>query len=165
MERPSRGYTLMEHAKLVAARGTCARLQVGALVHREGRILVTGYNGAPAGLPHCVHGTCICRQQKDQRTVGLIDSSHTQQCRSHDFAACKAQHAERNCIDWAARHGIRLEGAELVSTDTPCYQCAGSIINAGILSVVSLRAYRLSEGVEMLRAAGVSCSLYEEVIA
>jgi dCMP deaminase len=130
----------MEHAKLVATRGTCPRLQVGALVHREGRILVTGYNGAPSGLPHCDHG--------------------------EDAEPCTwASHAERNCIDWAARLGISLLGAELVTTDTPCWQCAGSVINAGIRSVVSLRDYRLRQGVEMLTAAGVACSLYADVIA
>lgn len=133
----------METAKLVAARGTCARLQVGAVVHRDGRILVTGYNGAPSGLPHCVHDRDLAPDE--------------------DIRRCVAQHAERNCIDWAARHGIRLEGAELVTTDTPCVQCAGSIINAGLVSVISLRPYRLGAGVDLLRAAGVSCSLYEDV--
>lgn len=161
--RPSRLENLMDHAILVAKRGTCGRLQVGALVHREGRILVTGYNGAPAGLPHCDHGHCSCIHKKDERNPGLIDTTHTQKCRGEDIQRCKAQHAERNCIDWAARHGIRLEGSELVSTDTPCHQCAGSIINAGIRSVVSLRSYRLTEGVEMLHSAGVTCSLFEDV--
>lgn len=159
--RPTRHEVLMDHAKLVATRGTCARLMVGALVHREGRILVTGYNGAPAGLPHCAHGRCICIQGAPRPLP--IDTTHVQRCLQNDINACKAQHAERNCIDWAARHGIRLEDAEMVTTDTPCPQCAGSIINAGIRAVVSLRSYRLTEGVEMLTAAGVSCSLFEDV--
>lgn len=151
--RPTRHEVLMEHAKLVATRGTCSRLQVGALVHREGRILVTGYNGAPAGIPHCDHDTCTCK---------FRGQSHTALCRRNK--PCRwAQHAERNCIDWAARHGIRLEGAELVTTDTPCWDCAGSVINAGLQSVVSLRPYRLEDGLNLLKAAGVSCSLYEDV--
>src|SRR4051794_21490938 len=53
--RPSREELLVEHAKLVATRSTCSRLQVGCVISREGRILVSGYNGAPARMPHCVH--------------------------------------------------------------------------------------------------------------
>ena len=140
MERPSRIEVLMKHAELVATRSTCSRLHVGAVVHRDGRILVTGYNGAPAGLPHCSH-ECDCHLEYDQPTP----DAHRPECQV--LKPCtKSQHAERNCIDWAARHGIRLEGAELVTTNTPCSQCAGSIINSGIKSVVSLYEYRLRDG-------------------
>lgn len=140
-------------ARVVALRGTCSRLQVGSLVHREGRILVTGYNGAPAGIDHCDH-SCTCNFRGE---------SHTWQCAVNQ--ACQiSQHAERNCIDWAARHGIRLEGAQMVTTDTPCAQCAGSIINAGIDGIVALRAYRDPTGRDLLVAAGVSMSLYEDLI-
>lgn len=129
----------MGMARLQSLRSTCSRLQVGALVHRDGRILCTGYNGAPRGVDHCDHerdpGPCLI-----------------------------AAHAERNLIDFAARHGIRLEGAEMILTDTPCAQCAGSIINAGIISVIAAREYRDPLGSNMLRQAGVSLSSYEEVI-
>lgn len=153
MERPSRVELLMEIAGVVARRGTCSRLQVGALAHDSGRILVTGYNGAPAGLPHCDHScTCAFRGQ-----------SHTWQCAVNQPCTV-AQHAERNCIDWAARRGTSLQGSELVTTDSPCSQCAGSIINAGITSVIALRPYRSGTGSEMLTAAGVSLVLYEDMI-
>lgn len=143
-DRPSRLQVLMMQAEAQALRGTCSRLQVGCVIHREGRILSTGYNGAPKGIDHCEHDPTLLEQD--------------------DVARCVAQHAERNAIDWAARHGIRLEYAEMVTTDTPCVQCAGSIINAGIISVVSRRPYRLPHGADLLRRAGVSMHLYADML-
>jgi len=144
---------LMRVAQEISERGTCSRLKVGALVHREGRILSTGYNGAPAKVAHCDH-TCNC-------APGILEDHE-------DFCAARqpctnALHAERNAIDWAARYGTALHEAEMVTTDTPCQQCAGSIINSGIVSVISLRAYRDQTGVNWLRQAGISMSLYEDV--
>lgn len=152
MARPSRIEVLMGMATLISQRGTCSRLQVGALVHREGRVLVTGYNGAPKGLEHCSH-LCDCGRNFEE------DARHNDSCNS--LVPClTAQHAERNCIDWAARYGIRLEGADMVTTDSPCAQCAGSIINAGILSVTAHREYRDRTGVEMLVKAGIALHRY-----
>lgn len=45
----------MEMAEVTAKRATCARRQVGAvIVDSRGYILSTGYNGLPAGFPHCI---------------------------------------------------------------------------------------------------------------
>lgn len=55
MERLSRDAMLMMMALTVARRGTCDRLQVGAIFSREGRALSMGYNGTPSGMPHCEH--------------------------------------------------------------------------------------------------------------
>lgn len=55
MPRPTRDETLMVVAHEIAKRGTCSRAKVGALISRNGRIIVTGYNGAPASMPHCDH--------------------------------------------------------------------------------------------------------------
>ena len=128
--RPNREQMLMEVAHVVARRGTCSRLQVGAVVSRNGRILVTGYNGAPAGMPHCKH--------------------------PDDQEPChEAVHAEENCIAYAARYGISLEGGEMDTTDSPCYLCSRLIINAGIRKVRYQRLYRVTEGLKLLSAAGV----------
>lgn len=130
--RITRDDMLMEIAHTVAKRGTCSRLQVGAVISRDGRIITTGYNGAPAGMAHCIH-------RDDEDTTGCDN----------------AEHAERNAIAWAARHGLALEGSELHVTHAPCSACARSVINAGIKKVSFHFAYRLKEGVELLRTAGI----------
>jgi dCMP deaminase len=132
--RPSREKILVENAFDWAQRSTCDRLHVGALVHRDGRILVTGYNGAPAGLPHC-------------------DFEHTTE-------DCLAVHAEQNCIAYAARWGIVLDGAEMVVTHQPCLPCARSIVNAGIQHVTYVHPYRLVDGLSLLLDAGIVVEQY-----
>lgn len=151
---------LMRVAQEISERGTCSRLKVGALVHREGRILSTGYNGAPAKVDHCDH-ECTCHSHA-RYWEDLVLQDHYIDCASQK-PCITALHAERNAIDWAARYGTALHEAEMVTTDTPCQQCAGSIINSGIVSVISLRAYRDQTGVNWLRQAGISMSLYEDV--
>ena len=53
--RPTRDEVCMEIAGIMAQRSTCSRRHVGAVIARDGRILVSGYNGAPKGMPHCEH--------------------------------------------------------------------------------------------------------------
>lgn len=131
MDRMSRDQMLMEIAEVVSNRGTCSRLQVGAVISRDGRPIVTGYNGAPAGLPHCTHTP-------------------------FDEGGCThAEHAERNAVAFAARYGLALEGSELHCTHMPCLNCARMIINAGIVRVVYDERYRRTEGVELLREVGI----------
>jgi dCMP deaminase len=133
--RPSRDDTLMTVAHAFGARSTCSRTHVGAVVSRAGRILTTGYNGAPTGMPHC------------------SDNDHPP-----ITATCsKAVHAETNALIWAARHGVKLEGAELHTTHSPCLPCALLIVQAGIARVVYCEEYRITLGLETLREAGISC--------
>jgi len=138
---------LMGIALVTSERGTCSRLQVGAVFSKDGRILVNGYNGAPKGQPHCLH-ECDCGGK-----VGFPEP-HWPACAS--LAPCLiAQHAERNAIDFAARHGLQLEGSDLHVTHMPCEQCAGSLLNVGINTIFYMHPYRLTRGVELLEAAGV----------
>ena len=137
--RPSRSQTLLEVAAVIANRSTCTRLHVGAVVARDGRILTTGYNGPPSGMGHCEH-----------------EEFETQ---------CKvAVHAEKNAIAFAARYGMATDGAEMFLTDSPCYDCAQTIIQAGIVRVYYSREYRLTHGVDLLEDAGVEAHYGPEVI-
>lgn len=125
---------LIEFARTAAKRGTCLRLQVGAVISRDGRPLSIGYNGAPTGMSHCNAATCDPHQP-----------------------CTWASHAEQNAIDYAARKGISTEAADLHLTDSPCPTCARSIINAGIRRVVYEREYRDPEGLRLLKLAAVRC--------
>lgn len=164
--RPTREQTLIETAYLWSNRGTCSRLQVGALIHREGRILVQGYNGAPSGMPHCNHD-CDCPPEIHYSKIDpkvKLDFNvvqHHRNCKSRQ-PCTEAEHAERNAIAFAARWGVALEGAELVVTHQPCKPCAMSIINAGIKSVLYVEKYRLSDGVDLLNSAGVEVVRFVE---
>lgn len=131
--RITRDEMLMEIAKVVSRRSTCNRAQVGAVIAQDGRIVSTGYAGAPSGLPHCGPETC--------------DTS---------TPCTRTVHAEAGAISYAARSGIRLEGATLYCTHCPCIDCAKLIINVGIKRVIYDQAYRKTEGLELLRTVGIS---------
>lgn len=134
IERPDRDEWLMRLAVVVSSRGTCNRAQVGAVISREGRIISTGYVGAPSGLPHCTEIGCAMGESGGcTRTV----------------------HAEANAIAFAARYGSVTDGAELHCTHSPCDPCAKSIINAGIRRVVYEHPYRVTEGLDLLHVAGI----------
>lgn len=125
---------LMEIANVVARRGTCTRAQVGAVIARSGRIISTGYVGAPAGLPHCTLVGCEIGNHKGcTRTI----------------------HAEINAIAFAAKHGIATEKSTLYTILGPCYDCAKAIINSGIERVVYGIDYRDVRGLNLLRDAKV----------
>jgi dCMP deaminase len=104
----------MDIAFAVAERSTCDRAHVGAVLVRDRRILTTGYNGAPAGLPHC-----------DEVGHLMVDGH-----------CVRTLHAEQNAIIQAALHGVSIEGATAYVTHQPCLTCAKMIINAGIRCVV-----------------------------
>ena len=129
-ERPTRTDVLLCIAYTIASRSTCTRLQVGAVAARDSRILVSGYNGAPAGTPHCTHPpTEVCT---------------------------RSVHAEANLVAYAARHGVSLKGATIYCTDSPCYTCACLLVNTGIKQVVFHRQYRDDSGLRLLADVGIN---------
>jgi dCMP deaminase len=124
----------MKIAYDVAARSTCDRAYVGTVLVRDKRILTTGFNGSPAGLPHCdedghlmVEGHCV-------RTI----------------------HAEANSIIQAALHGVSTKGADCYVTHMPCLSCAKMLINAGVVRIVFHNNYRQDQNsLQFLDIAGV----------
>ena len=141
MKRPTLDEYFMEIASVVAKRSTCLRQHVGAVIVKDKRILATGYNGAPSGLPHCDEVGCL-------RDKMAVPSGERQEL-------CRGAHAEQNAIIQAAKFGISVDGAILYSTHCPCITCAKIIINAGIRRVVYGRDYADRRGLELLREAGV----------
>lgn len=133
----------MEVANAIAKRATCDRGRSGCVIARDRRILVTGYVGSPAGLPHCDD---VGHQMKK---VVHEDNSITQHC-------VRTVHAEQNAICQAAKQGVSIEGATLYCRMTPCRVCAMLIINCGIKRVVCERKYHTgAESEAMFRQAGV----------
>ena len=141
MKRPSWDAYFMEITGLVAQRSTCLRRKVGAVLVKDKRILATGYNGAPSGLPHCLDVGCM-------REENNIPSGQR-----HEL--CRGLHAEQNVIIQAARHGIPIHGATLYCTTRPCVICAKMIINANITAVYFDEGYADELSDQMLHEAGV----------
>lgn len=155
--RISRDEMLMSMAKIAALRGTCSRASVGTAIARDGRILSTGYNGAPAGVKHCDH-TCDCKLS-DWDPVVL---QHTASCSS--LKPClTAVHAEANAIAWAARGGISLLDSTMYVTMSPCRSCAQLIINSGITRIVIDKWYRDPSGVQLLASVGMEIEAFEDL--
>jgi len=133
MVRIDRDTYYLRIAQTVALRSTCLRLQVGAVLVRDYRILSTGYNGAPRGLPHCTPETCNPEVEHCLATV----------------------HAELNAILCAAYNGVATRGSTLYCTHTPCPACARAIINAGIKKVIFLHWSISDNGLTLLEQAGI----------
>lgn len=132
--RPDWDSYFLKIAYAVSERSTCDRALVGCVLVLEKRILTTGFNGSPAGQPHCddighlmVEGHCV-------RTI----------------------HAETNAIIQAALHGVSTKGATCYVTHFPCINCTKALINAGITRLVFNVAYRQDPvSIEFLRSANI----------
>ncbi len=138
----------MQITQLVAKRSTCIRRQVGAIIVKDKRILCTGYNGPPAGLPHCSEVGCL-------REKLNIPSGERQEI-------CRGLHAEQNAIIQAALHGISIKDSVLYCTHQPCITCSKMIINAGIVKVIFQGEYPDKLAREILNQAGVKLIKYGE---
>jgi dCMP deaminase len=141
LTRPGWHEYFMEITRVVAKRSTCLRRQVGALIVKERRILCTGYNGAPAGIPHCSMVGCL-RERLD------IPPGER-----HEL--CRGLHAEQNAIIQAALHGVSIAGGVFYITHQPCVLCAKMICNAGIKEVYFQGNYPDQLAADIFQEAGV----------
>jgi dCMP deaminase len=144
--RPSWDDYFMEIATVVATRSTCLRRQVGAVIVKDRRILSTGYNGAPAGLRHCLEVGCL------RESMGVPSGE------KHEL--CRGLHAEQNAVIQAALHGVSMAGSTVYSTHKPCSLCAKILINAGVTDIVFGSGYADILADEMLEEAGVKVSCH-----
>ena len=141
--RPNWDEYFMEICRTVAKRATCDRGRSGCIIVKDNQILVSGYVGAPAGLPHC--------DEVGHRMKKMVheDGSVTQHC-------VRTVHAEQNALCQAAKRGIAIDGATLYCKMTPCRTCAMLIINCGIKRIVCEMKYHDSkDSLEMFEEAGV----------
>lgn len=120
----------MEMAAIWAKNSYCRRRQVGSLIVKDRMIISDGYNGTPSGFEN------ICEDENGVTKPYVL-------------------HAEANAITKVAKSGNSSEGATLYVTASPCIECAKLIIQAGITRVVYRDEYRLTDGVDLLRRAGI----------
>lgn len=148
-DRPDRDIVLMSTAALFAKRSTCSRRHVGAVLSIDGRIISTGYNGAPRGMAHCDHrhGFAV-----ESIVIDGVEQIHPL---ALERGCTVAVHAEANAIAYAARAGVATDGATLHTTMAPCVACAQLIINAGVVRVMFGEPYRDMSGVRLLEKAGL----------
>ena len=127
----------LEMAAVWAKNSYCTRRQVGAILVKDRMIISDGYNGTPAGFEN------VCEDENGVTKPYVL-------------------HAEANAITKVARSGNSSEGATLYITDSPCMECAKLIIQSGIRRVVYAREYRIIDGVDLLRRAGIQVDKFEE---
>jgi len=140
-DRPDWDSYFMEITRVVAGRSTCLRRQVGALIVKDRRMLASGYNGAPAGLKHCLDTGCL----RERRGIPSGER--------HEL--CRGLHAEQNALIQAAVYGIAIAGAVYYVTHQPCVLCAKMLLNAGVKKVVYAGGYPDPLALEMFAEAAV----------
>lgn len=136
-------------AKEMANLSHCVSHQVGSILVFNDRIISTGWNGTPAGNKNC-----------DE----VFDSGNFDRQKHHEWSNIHEVHGELNCLMFAARNGIKTEGATIYSTLQPCIHCAKTMIQAGIIRVVYSKVYDKNvsniESEQFLKASNV---LYEQI--
>lgn len=148
--RPTWDEYFIKMAELVGTRGTCDRGRTGSVIVKNKRILATGYVGAPVGLSSCDD------VGHEMHTVINEDGSESKHC-------IRTAHAEQNAINNAARVGVAIEGGTIYCKLAPCYKCAQSIINSGIVRVVSAIDYHgASRAKEIFKEAGIEFVLLSD---
>ncbi len=125
-------------ARIWSENSYCQRRKVGALLVKDQMIISDGYNGTPAGFEN------VCEDEYGVTKPYVL-------------------HAEANAITKVARIGNSSEGSTLYITASPCLECSKLIIQAGIKRVVYNDLYRIQDGLEILRRAGVECIHIAEI--
>jgi dCMP deaminase len=120
----------LQMAAIWAKNSYCKRRQVGALLVNGNMIISDGYNGTPAGFEN------VCEDENGVTKPYVL-------------------HAEANAITKVAKSGNNSEGSTLYVTASPCIECSKLIIQAGIKRVVYHDEYRLSDGIDLLKRAGI----------
>jgi dCMP deaminase len=123
----------MNIAREVATRSTCDRKHVGAVLVRDKCILATGYNGSIRGVPHC------------DEVGHMMEDGH----------CVRTVHAEANAIVQAAKNGVRIDGASIYVTASPCWSCFRLIANAGVQRIAFGEFYRDQRIFEMSKSIGI----------
>lgn len=129
----------MEIAEIVSKQSSAKRLQVGAIIVKDDRIISIGYNGMPAGW------TNVCEEVIEQHEDG------GQITRTKD----EVIHAEANAVAKLAKGTESGDGSTMFLTHAPCIHCAKQVYTAGIKKVYYRNTYRDTQGLEFLKKCGL----------
>lgn len=132
MNRITRHQMFMQIAHVVAQRSDCSRLNVGAVLVKNNRIVSIGYNGSPSGKPHCEDRHC-----------------------AQMAGACDVVHAEKNAI---LHCPVKVSGLTIYVTHSPCRQCADMLAERRIAELFYGVPYRDTNPLELLRHSYIDCS-------
>jgi len=120
----------MQMARIWAENSYCERRKVGALIVKNKMIISDGFNGTPSGFEN------VCEDENNVSKPYVL-------------------HAEANAITKVARSNNSSDGATLYVTASPCIECAKLIIQSGIKRVVFGEHYRITDGIDLLKRAGI----------
>ncbi len=157
-------------AELVAQQSTCCRMQVGAILVKDNRVISIGFNGTPTGQEHCEdHFAGLYKTAFADKfpTFEQFHQSRTFYDAHGKWSVENELHAEQNAILFAAKNGISTAGSTLYVTYSPCVHCAKVIVTAGIVRVFYKNLYdRSQDGLIFLDKNGIECrQLSEEELA
>lgn len=172
----------MKMAYVWAENSHAVRHKVGALIVKDNMIISDGYNGMPSGFDNCCEicepqGGCQKRYMEEfpysngcqgelhsvvENGVAKLVCKYSDVCK---FAKLTTKpevlHAEANAITKIAKSTNSSEGATLYVTMSPCIECAKLIIQSGIRRVVYNEKYRIVDGLDLLRKAGIEVEQIE----
>ena len=132
----------MDVAERFAQLSSAQRLQVGAIVVKDDRIISIGYNGMPSGWNNCCEDHFTMINDKGERFIETKTKP-------------EVIHAESNAISKLARGTESGEGATMFGTHQPCIDCAKLIYQSGIATVYYKNEYRSTQGIDFLNKSGV----------
>ena len=139
------------------------RNKVGAIIVKDNMIISDGYNGTPKGFDNSCEIEVKC--DVDWDNIDSLDGG-ANICKTYDSDCSKCPHhylitkpevlhAEANAITKVAKSTNSSEGSTLYVTLSPCLECAKLIIQSGIKRVVYKDKYRKTDGLELLKKAGI----------
>lgn len=165
----------MKIAEVTSTLSYAKRLQVGAVIVKDNKILATGYNGMPSGwennceelevLPYDIQSIDSSEIWHQYPNFGKI-FVNGQEVQTYYKLKTKPEvlHAESNAIAKVSRSTESSEGSTLFCTHAPCLECAKLIYQAGISSVYYREQYRDDSGVKFLNQGGVNVHQYTDSV-
>jgi len=115
----------MDIAERTAIESNCVKYKVGAIIVKNNRIILQGYNGTISGFLNC-----------SEKFKDLDLSSEENRELHHKWSMAFEVHAEMNVISYAAKKGISLENTTLFCTHSPCNNCLKHLIQSGVTNII-----------------------------